>query len=109
MSTNTALEQIKTRAEKFADLCPDYMYRAIRHLERNCDVECEAAEEDENHVCNHPDRYEGEDMAKVLADVPKLLAALEAVEEVAQQLEATYPSGGIWSTKFRKAIEEALR
>ena len=77
MSTNTALDQIKARVEGLSNLCPEYMHLAIRNSVRNCDFDCQAHGEEED--CG-PGQSDGARIAHSLADVPKLLAALEAVE-----------------------------
>lgn len=102
------LDDIKHRAEKFANLCPDYMYRAIRHVERNCDIECAREELDENHDCIRPDRYDGEAMAVALSD----LAALVAVAEEVQRIRDTMlHEAGKWEypeDRFGKMLDAAL-
>lgn len=80
MNTNSALDQIKARVEGLSNLCPEYMHLAIRNSVRNCDFYCQAHGEEEE--CG-PGQSDGARIAHSLADVPKLLAALEAVQEAA--------------------------
>ena len=59
--------------------CPDYMYQALRHVQRNCDLECgthpwDGPDED---ACHSPGRYDGTAIARLLAAIPALLAAVE--------------------------------
>lgn len=58
-------------------------------------------------ICDVTDQHRAN--AELIAAAPKLIAALEAVGAVAQHLEATYPSGAIWSTRIHAAITEALQ
>ena len=132
MSTNTALDQIKARAKKAT---PGPWHRPLNTRWKNAVTGIMPKGDPASTLINNTDhegnperitivtaptwssggffrKQSGKDLefiAHARTDVPKLLAALEAVEEVTQHLEATYPSGGIWSAKFRKAIEEALR
>lgn len=108
MSTNTALDQIKNRIEGLSNLCPEYMHLAIRNSVRNCDFDCQAHGEEED--CG-PGQSDGARIAHSLADVPKLLAALEAVEARAILAENTlsYGAGGVLMAEaIRAQIEEAL-
>lgn len=83
------LDDIKGRAEKFANLCPDYMAQGIRHLERNCDLDCHAEVQNPYHDCTRPDKYDGEDMAKALGDLAALVAVVEEVQARAEDLYET--------------------
>ena len=87
MTPIAALEGIKTRAAGLTKLCPDYMARGIRHLERNCDLGCPAHQDDDVANCQTPKRGDGERLAKALADLPKLAGALEAVLATADGLD----------------------
>lgn len=102
------LDDIKHRAEKFADLCPDYMYRAIRHLERNCEIECAREELDENHCCIHPDRYDGEAMAVALSDLAALVAAVEEVQRIRDTMRAEEGLYEYPEERFGDLLDEAL-
>lgn len=63
--------------------CRDYLYAGIRHLQRNCDVECpEHGNTDEE--CIRPTRYDGDRIADALSDGLKLL---EIVEELLKDSE----------------------
>ena len=112
MSTNTALDQIKNRVEGLSDLCPEYMHLAIRNSVRNCDFDCQAHREEED--CG-PGQSDGARIAHSLADVPKLLAALEAVEALAKgapqmvTFTGAIVSGSVLADEIIEAIEEALR
>ncbi|WP_066303279.1 hypothetical protein [Arthrobacter luteolus] len=116
MSTNTALDDIKNRVEGLSDLCPEYMHLAIRNSVRNCDFDCQRHGEEED--CG-PGQSDGARIAHSLADVPKLLAALEAVEALhVPVLEDGKPVGcrvcdwgedDYYPCQTLTAIEEALR
>ncbi len=50
-------------------LCESYMYEAIRHVMRNCDIECpEHCSE-----CTTPNRHDGSRMARLLNAIPDLV------------------------------------
>ena len=103
------LGDIKHRAEKFANICPDYMYRAIRHLERNCDIDCAREERDENHDCIRPDRYDGEAMAVALADLTALVAVVEEVQCVRYLMRVEEGQFEYPEDRFGKMLDAALR
>ena len=46
-----------------ADWCPDWAYSGIRHLVRNCDVECMTHEDEWGTGCGRPGRYAGAHVA----------------------------------------------
>ena len=90
MTATDQLAAIQARAEGLTDLCAEHLRQSIRHVQRNCDLDCNI-HEDENtwDDCKQPDRYDGDRMAAALADIPALLAmvrerdaALERVEEL---------------------------
>ena len=56
--------------------CPSYLQQGIRHLQRNCEVECGLHGDDATADCGEPGRYDGEAMANVLNSVPALVAEL---------------------------------
>lgn len=73
---STELDEIAKRSEGLTNLCPEYLRAGIRHLQRNCDMEC-FVHGDDWEACEQPDRYDGERIAKALADIPWLLAEVE--------------------------------
>jgi phage gp36-like protein len=90
------LDAIQKRAEGLTDLCAEHLRQSIRHVQRNCDIDCNVHEDEaEWDACKQPDRYDGDRMAAALADVPFLLdlagkqqAQLEAVRDLADQWHA---------------------
>lgn len=71
------IEEIEARAEGLTDLCAEHLRQSIRHVQRNCDIECsEHGEGEDWDACKQPDRYDGGRIAKALADIPYLLAEL---------------------------------
>lgn len=103
------LDDIKARAEKFSGLCPDYMAQGIRHLERNCDLDCHAEVQNPYHDCTRPDRYDGEDMAKALGDLAALVAVVEEVQRVRDTMRA---ESGEWEYpehRYANLLSDALR
>lgn len=83
----TALENIKERTAGLTGLCADYMQRSIRHLQRNCEIECPIHAEDPEALCQQPELHDGARIAAVLADQPKMTAALDAVLATADDLD----------------------
>ena len=84
------LDAIEARSAGLTDLCAEYLRQSIRHVQRNCDIECNVHEDETQwDACKQPDRYDGDRIAAVLADIPGLLdlarkqqAALDAVRAV---------------------------
>lgn len=75
-----ALAPMKTRSEGLTDLCAEHLRQGIRHLNRNCSIECNVhPDDDETDACNQPERHDGDRMATALADLPRLFAAVDAV------------------------------
>lgn len=79
MTAPVSLSAIREQAEGLTDLCPEHLRQSIRHVQRNCDIDCNT-HEDDPYACKQPDRYDGERMANALASIPGLLVALERVE-----------------------------
>jgi hypothetical protein len=104
----TTLDQIRARSEGLTDLCQEYMRQIIRHVQRNCDIECNEHEDSDWGTCKQPDRYDGDRMAAVLADVPRLLAALNAVERQCRWLDTLADGDKHYAKLFRTAVNEAL-
>lgn len=102
------LDDIKARAEKFGGICPDYMYWAIRHVARNCDIGC-ALELDENHDCNRPDRYDGKGIAVALSDLAVMVAVVEEVQRVRDTMRAEEGQYVYPEDRFGEMIDAALR
>lgn len=76
------LQPLKDRLAGFENLCPEYLRQSIRHVQRNCDIECNVHEDDAAwDACKQPDRYDGDRMAHALSKSAKLIAAIEAVEK----------------------------
>lgn len=103
------LDDIKGRAEKFANLCPDYMAQGIRHLERNCDLDCHAEVQNPYHDCTRPDKYDGEDMAKALGDLAALVAVVGEVQRVREGMRAEEGQYEYPEYRFGNLLDEALR
>jgi hypothetical protein len=111
-ATPERLDAITARSEGLTDLCAEHLRQSIRHVQRNCDIDCNIHEDDVNATwddCKQPDRGDGDRMAAVLADIPYLLtlarkqaAALEAVEALAKAWE----SRGEHDMKFSKSIPD---
>lgn len=80
---------MRADSEGLTDLCPEHLRQSIRHVQRNCDIDCTDHEDATSwDACKQPDRYSGDRMARALATIPKLLAAVEAVAALADQEEA---------------------
>ena len=79
------LDEIAKRAEGLTNLCPEYLRAGIRHLQRNCDMDCSVHDADWE-SCEQPDRYDGERMAKALADIPWLLNRVRELEAAHDRL-----------------------
>jgi hypothetical protein len=78
-----ALAPMRARAEGLTDLCAEHLRQGIRHLNRNCHIECNVHEDvDEPDACKQPERHDGDRMAAALADLPKLFAAVDAVRNL---------------------------
>lgn len=83
------LDAIEARSAGLTDLCAEHLRQSIRHVQRNCDIPCNIHEDEDTwDDCKQPDRYDGDRMAALLADIPFLLdgarkqqAALDAVLE----------------------------
>jgi hypothetical protein len=107
------LDAIEDRAKGLTDLCAEHLRQSIRHVQRNCDIDCNVHEDEtEWDACKQPDRYDGHRMAAVLADVPYVLdlarkqhAALEAANHLADKWQADFPYKARW---LREVITEAL-
>jgi len=100
---SSLLAPIRARAEGVTDLCPEYLRQSIRHVQRNCDIECNVhVDESTWDDCKQPDRYDGARMAEVLASIPRLLSALDAVDKLAEQWHAR----GEHDMAFSKTIQD---
>lgn len=93
-ATTARLDAIEARAEGLTDLCAEHLRQSIRHVQRNCDIDCNIHEDETTwDDCKQPDRGDGDRMAAVLADIPDLLtlarkqaAALEAATNLIGEL-----------------------
>ncbi|MEO3931384.1 hypothetical protein WMO79_01030 [Micrococcaceae bacterium Sec7.4] len=75
-----AMAPMRARSEGLTNLCAEYLRQGVRHLNRNCHIECNVHEDDEDtDACNQPERHDGDRMASALADLPTLFAAVDAV------------------------------
>lgn len=84
MSTaEDVLAPMRARSEGLTDLCGEHLRQGIRHLQRNCHIECNVHEDvEESDACKQPERHDGDRMAAALADLPKLFAAVDAVTKL---------------------------
>lgn len=73
-----------------ADWCPDWLYSGIRHLVRNCDIECSKHDVEPGGDCGWPHRYAGAHIAHW--DPKHVLADVEARRSIVRQCETT----GYW-------------
>jgi hypothetical protein len=111
------LDAIQARAEGLTNLCAEHLRQSIRHIQRNCDIDCNV-HEDENtwDDCKQPDRYDGDRMAAALADIPTLLdlarkqqAAIDELLWVADNKAAKETHvGRWWATVIRSTIEKHM-
>lgn len=65
--------------------CPDWLHGGIRHLVRNCDIEC-LTHEDSVHLCGRPHRYAGKHVAR--HDPARVLAECRAKRRLVEELGA---------------------
>ena len=56
-------------------ICEDYAYQAIRHINRNCDMQCESHADGSE--CVEWDRYDGTALAVLWNEWPAILHALK--------------------------------
>lgn len=95
-----ALAPMRARAEGLTDLCAEHLRQGIRHLQRNCHIECNVhQDDDETDACKQPARGDGDRMAAALADLPKLFAAVEAVRELHKPFVWDFGFGPVTSCK----------
>lgn len=63
-----------------AEWCPDWMYRVVRHVQRNMSIECPVHEPwngpDTSDECGQPGRYDGPLIALLRNLVPHLVRVL---------------------------------
>lgn len=75
------VSRVRSLLAGITDLCPEHLRQSIRHVQRNCDIDCNVHDAVETwDECKQPDRAAGERMALALASIPHLLARLDAVE-----------------------------
>jgi hypothetical protein len=96
-----ALAPMRARSEGLTDLCAEHLRQGIRHLNRNCHIECNVHEDDidEPAACKQPARGDGDRMAAALADLPKLFAAVEAVASLHTPFVWDFGYGPVTSCK----------
>ena len=86
--TRPDLSAIRAQAEGLTDLCPEHLRQSIRHVQRNCDIECNVHEDASTwDECKQPDRAAGDRMTLALAAIPGLLARLDAIEALGIRLQ----------------------
>jgi hypothetical protein len=78
MTARDVLDGIKAGSAGLMDLCAEHLRQSIRHVQRNCDIDCNT-HEDTWDDCKQPERGDGERMAAALASIPRLTAAVDAV------------------------------
>lgn len=90
------IEELKAIQERIAPgkWCPYYCYSAIRHVVRNCDIECmETGHELGNPSCKHFDRGDGTDIALFPELLFRLIEAEEELVTLRQDVKAAYERG----------------
>lgn len=113
----TSVELLERAAAKLRELaeptqrkyewCPDYTWAAVRHVERNCDVECEAHGDDQE--CWSFGRYDGKYVALMHPSVA--LALADWLEAEAATIGIPEPSVAVqWAAAAvaRAILREAL-
>ena len=116
------LDAIEARSAGLTDLCAEYLRQSIRHVQRNCDIECNVHEDETQwDACKQPDRYDGDRIAAVLADIPGLLdlarkqqAALDAVTGRLDEWDSykAWPDADetqVWYSAGKRHASEAVR
>ena len=84
------VSRVRSLLAGITDLCPEHLRQSIRHVQRNCDIECNVHTTGPDwEDCKQPDRAAGERMALALASITHLLARLDAVEALAAIWEAS--------------------
>lgn len=95
-----ALAPMRARAEGLTDLCAEHLRQGIRHLNRNCHIECNVHEDTEDtDACKQPERHDGDRMAASLADLPRLFAAVEAVAQLHTPFDWDFGFGPVTSCR----------
>lgn len=89
-------------------ICEDYAYQAIRHINRNCDMQCESHADGSE--CVEWARYDGTALAVLWNEWPAILHALK-VAEAAEKWEPLYQIVTYGEPKFadHKEFEQAER
>jgi hypothetical protein len=75
----TPFDDLKELSVSVGHLCPHYLYDAIRHVTRNCDMECTEHGRD---CTDMPLRDSGANIAKLVNAVPMLIAQFEFIRRV---------------------------
>jgi hypothetical protein len=81
---STLVERVIEDLESFPlDLCERYLYEAIRHVERNCYIECPEHDTEESRLrCNNPARHDGARMARLLNAIPELVNEIARLKKL---------------------------
>jgi hypothetical protein len=99
-TTVDLLAPMRARAEGLTDLCAEHLRQGIRHLNRNCHIECNVhADTHETDTCKQPARHDGDRMAESLAGLPKLFAAVDAVRSLHTPFEWDFGFGPVTACK----------
>lgn len=84
------------KEESDPDWCPDYLHSAIRHVQRNCDIDCYAHDDPAGWSnCGQPDRYAGTFIAD---NDPKYVLADIAAKRKIIKMSTAWPSYGMRAT-----------
>lgn len=89
------ITDIKTLLEEISPWpwCESYTYNAIRHVERNCDLECDAETHPPAGECKHFDKNDG----TLISKMPEIISQLLKQIEVAREALEFYGSKNSWS------------
>lgn len=120
-ATTARLDAIEARSQGLTDLCAEHLRQSIRHVQRNCDIDCNIHEDETTwDDCKRPEWGDGDRMAAVLADFPYLLtlarkqaAALEAVRKLATDWDVVHEAfpraaGGVLAKAHANQLRTAL-
>jgi len=82
------IERLKKDEASLADApwCEMWLSMGIRHLSRNCDLDC--PNDDPYHDCGCPGRYDGAALARMRNALPSLLARVRELEATVREREA---------------------
>ena len=96
MTDYSELKRLATKADQ-NQWCPDWTYQAVRHIDRNVDIECSKHPYDYNgtEVCHHWGRYDGDYVAAASPSV--VLAILAELEALRNQKRTYVEIEGDWT------------